>query len=95
MIIGTLRPESSWVGQPIGADCRELIGQENEIIAILRGKRLLLPHDDTQLQSGDKLLTIVSPGSVEQIEKHLTPLHTGHLHGKPEGHRKYKSPKRA
>jgi len=64
------------LGQPIDrADCRKSLGPENEIIAVLRGKRLLLPHDDTQLQSGDQLLTIVSPEATEQIEQHLAPLH--------------------
>jgi len=88
LTIGMLRPESAWVGKPVGSDCRESIGPENEIIAVLRGKRLLLPHNDMHLQSGDQLLTIVSPDAVEQIEQHLAPLHTGHLHVKPKGHRK-------
>jgi len=77
LTIGVLRPESPWVGQPIGGKCRESLGPENEIIAVLRGERLLLPHDDTHLQSGDHLLTIVSPEAMERIEQHLAPLHAG------------------
>jgi CIC family chloride channel protein len=76
LTIGVLKPESPWVGQPIGAKCRASLGPGNEIIAVLRGERLLLPHDDTPLQSGDHLLTIVSPEATGQIEPHLAPLHT-------------------
>jgi CIC family chloride channel protein len=76
LTIGVLKPESPWVGQPIGAKCRASLGPGNEIIAVLRGERLLLPHDDTHLQAGDHLLTIVSPEATGQIEKHLAPLHT-------------------
>ena len=74
LTIGVLRPESPWVGQPIGAKCRKSLGPENEIIAILRGERLLLPHPDMRLKSGDHLLTIVSPEATEQFEQHLAPL---------------------
>jgi chloride channel protein, CIC family len=84
LTIGALRPESPWVGQPIGAKCRESLGPENDIIAVLRGERLLLPHDDMQLQSGDHLLTIVSPEAMEQIERHLAPLHIEHLKDNPK-----------
>jgi chloride channel protein, CIC family len=76
LTIGKLKPESPWVGQSLGADFRKSIGPENEMIAVLRGNRLLLPHDNTQLQSGDQVLTIVSPNGAEQIEQHLAPLYT-------------------
>lgn len=79
LTIGVLRPESPWVGQPIGAKCRESLGPENEIIAVLRGERLLLPHADRRLQSGDHLLTIVSPEATEQLEQHLAPLPIGRI----------------
>ena len=84
LTIGALRPESPWVGQSIGAKCRESLGPENDIIAVLRGERLLMPHDDMHLQSGDHLLTIVSPEAMEQIERHLAPLDIGHMPDNPE-----------
>ena len=83
LTIGVLKPESPWVGQPIGAKCRESLGPENEIIAVLRGGKLLLPHNDTHLQSGDHLLTIVSPDATEKIEQNLAPLHIGRLWNNP------------
>jgi CIC family chloride channel protein len=79
LTIGVLRPESPWVGQPIGAKCRKSLGPDNEIIAILRGERLLLPHPDMRLKSGDHLLTIVSPEATEHFEQHLAPLHIGRM----------------
>jgi CIC family chloride channel protein len=79
LTIGVLRPASPWVGQRIDAKFRESLGAANEIIAVLRGERLLLPHDDTHLQSGDHLLTIVSPAAMEQIQQHLAPLQTGRV----------------
>jgi len=84
LTIGRLRPESPWVGQPIGAGCRASLGPENEIIAVLRGERLLLPKGDMHLQSGDQLLTIISPAGKEQIEQHLDSLITEHLQNKPK-----------
>lgn len=83
LTIGVLKPESPWVRQPIGAKCRESLGPENEIIAILRGRQLLLPHSDTHLQPGDQLLTIISPDAAEQIEQHLAPLHIGRSRNNP------------
>ena len=77
LTIGVLKPDSPWVGQPIGAPYQASLGPENEVIAVLRGERLLLPHDNAHLQPGDHLLTIVSPEAAEQIERHLAPLQSG------------------
>jgi len=74
LTIGVLKPKSPLVGQPVGERSRELLGPQTEIIAVLRGERLLLPHDDTYLQAGDHLLTIASPEAAERIEQHLAPL---------------------
>lgn len=74
LTIGVLRRESSWVGNPLGTKCLESLGPDVELIAILRGQQLLLPHADTCLQSGDHLLTIISPEDAQRLENHLSPL---------------------
>jgi CIC family chloride channel protein len=74
LTIGMLRPESPWVGRPLGSKYREELGGEIEIIGILRLGEILLPHSDTLLQAGDRLLAIISPQVKERLERHLAPL---------------------
>jgi CIC family chloride channel protein len=74
LTIGVLRPESPWVGQPLGSGHRKEFGDDIEIIAILRRERMLLPHFDTVLQAGDRLLAIVSPQEKEGLRRHLAPV---------------------
>jgi len=72
LIIGTLRPESPWVGKPV--QWGKEPGNEVEIIAILRGGQMLLPHPDTLLQAKDRILAIISPQAKDRLERHLAPL---------------------
>ena len=74
LTIGVLRPGSSWVGKPIRLGCQEELGGEMEMVAILRAGEMLLPHPDTLLQSGDRVLAIVSPGARDRLGRHLAPL---------------------
>jgi CIC family chloride channel protein len=74
LIIGTLRPESSWVGKPV--KWGEESGNEVKIIAILRKGQMLLPHPDTLLQADDRILVIISSQEEDRLEQHLAPLYS-------------------
>jgi CIC family chloride channel protein len=72
LIIGTLRPESSWVGKSV--KWGEESGNEVKIIAILREGQMLLPHPDTLLQAEDRVLVIISSQAEDRLEQYLAPL---------------------
>jgi CIC family chloride channel protein len=75
LIIGILLPESAWVGKPARFDSSEKLGGEFELIAILREGQIRLPHPDTILQAGDRLLVITSSHGKKHLERHhLAPL---------------------
>ncbi len=75
MAIGILRPESTWVGKPAQFGSSEELGGEFELIAILRDGQIRLPHRDTLLQAGDRLLVITSSDGKKHLERyHLAPL---------------------
>ncbi|MGE0822403.1 MAG: chloride channel protein [Candidatus Binatia bacterium] len=74
LTIGVLRTESSCVGQPIQSDCLGDADDE-EIVAVLRQGRLLLPHPDTVLRAKDQLFVISSPRTWSRLlAEHLAPL---------------------
>lgn len=73
LTIGVLRSESSCVGQPIQSGC---LGEtdDEEIVAVLRQGRMLLPHPDTVLRAKDQLLVITSPQAWGRwLAEHLAP----------------------
>jgi Trk K+ transport system NAD-binding subunit len=70
LTIGILRPESAWVGKPARFGSSEELGGEFELIAILRAGQIRLPHPDTLLQAGDRLLVITSSQGKEHLERH-------------------------
>ena len=71
MLIGALRPESPWAGKALQA--RKLIGPiaNSKIVAILRGKSVLLARPDTILQPGDRLLLVASQDAKPALSQHL------------------------
>jgi hypothetical protein len=73
---GTLRPDSACVGTPVRAARLFADGVEGEIIAILRApprgqQQLLLPHGDTILQAGDRLVMLVAAGEWSTLSAHF------------------------
>jgi CIC family chloride channel protein len=75
LTIGILRLESSWVGKPARFGSSAELGGEFELIAILREGQIRLPHPDTLLQAGDRLLVITSSHGKKHLERyHLAPL---------------------
>jgi Trk K+ transport system NAD-binding subunit len=73
LTVGALRPESPWVGKAIQS--RTLSGPiiDAKIVAVLRGKSVLLARPETILQPGDRLLLITPPQAQEALARHLVP----------------------
>jgi chloride channel protein, CIC family len=73
LMIGALRPESSWVGKPLQS--RDLSGSiaDSKVAAILRGKTVLRARPDTVLQPGDRLLMIAAQPAQADLFAHLAP----------------------
>ncbi|MFY9802054.1 MAG: chloride channel protein [Candidatus Acidiferrales bacterium] len=76
LIAGALRPESPWVGKQIQS--RVLSGPvaDAKIVAVLRGKSVMLARPDTVLQPGDRLLLIAPLPAQVELQKHLAPAGT-------------------
>jgi CIC family chloride channel protein len=71
LIVGALRPDSPWVGKklptiPIGG---EIAG--TKIVALLRGKSVMLALTETVLQPGDRLLVVAPPLALPGLGRHL------------------------
>lgn len=73
LMTGALRPESPWVGKKIQS--RQLEGPvaDSRIIAVLRGKSVMLPRPETVLQPGDRLLLIAPTQAQSELARHLAP----------------------
>jgi CIC family chloride channel protein len=71
LMVGVLRPESPWVGKQIQS--RNLTGAlgDTKMVAVLRGKSVLLARPETVLQPGDRLLMIAPPQAQADLAKHL------------------------
>ena len=72
LTVGALLPESPWVGKKISA--RDLSGPiaDSKIVAVLRGKSVMMARPDIVLQPGDRLLLIAPPQALPEIAKHLS-----------------------
>lgn len=66
-----LRPESPWVGKSIEASAIPKSFPNTQILAILRGTSLIIPHPQTVLQPGDRLLIIADQSARERLSEHL------------------------
>jgi CIC family chloride channel protein len=71
LLIGRLRPESSFVGTTVASSGRELAGASTNIIALLRGEHMLVPRADTVLQAGDRLVLVADESALETVRTHL------------------------
>ena len=71
LIAGALRPESPWAGKQIQS--RGLSGPiaDAKIVAVLRGKSVIVARPDTVLQPGDRLLLSAPLKAIEDLQKHL------------------------
>ena len=73
LLIGALRPESPWVGKSLQA--RDLSGpiMDSKIVAVLRGKSVILARPATILQPGDRLVLVASQKAQAELLRHLGP----------------------
>jgi len=71
LTVGALRPESPWAGKTIQARAASGSVPDARIMAILRGKSLVIARPDTVLQPGDRLLLIAPPQAQSDVSKHL------------------------
>ena len=73
LVTGALRPESPWVGKQIQARVLSAPLADAKLVAVLRGKSVMMARPETVLQPGDILLLIASPQAQEELQKHLVP----------------------
>jgi chloride channel protein, CIC family len=70
----SLRPESSYLGQPV-QHCTDEAGEHNvEIVVLVRDRDVLLPNPETVFKPGDQILAIVTAEGREWLEKHFAPV---------------------
>ena len=72
LMVGAVRPDSPWVGKKIQS--RPLSGPiaDSKIVALLRGKSVMLARPEMVLQPGDRLLLIASAQAQTELTQHLT-----------------------
>jgi CIC family chloride channel protein len=74
LMIGTLRVDSPCVGTTIRSGCLLSGDSDGEIVAIVRQKRLFLPHPNTKLQAGDQLVILAGQLTCEHLAPHWVQL---------------------
>ncbi len=72
LAVGALRPESPWVGKKMQPGALAGLPADSKIVALLRGKSVMLPRPEIVLQPGDRLLLIVPPHAQAELAKHLS-----------------------
>lgn len=86
--LSLVKEESPLVGKPLSLLYRQLRQYDFEVIAILRREHVLLPHPDTVVEAGDRLMLITSPPVREPLAKFVTPIpqvEEGGVQSPPQG----------
>lgn len=73
MVIGVLRADSPYANTTIAASGRALAGEGTNVIALLRGERMLAPRPDLVLEAGDRLILIAANERLDQLKAHVEP----------------------
>ncbi|MCG6921591.1 MAG: chloride channel protein [Acidobacteria bacterium] len=78
LVLGTLRPESPWIGQPLP---RELLAdaEDAQVAAILRDRRVFVPDAETTLEANDQVMLILGPAGWTALEPHLERAHPANI----------------
>jgi CIC family chloride channel protein len=71
LMVGALRTESGWVGKQVKDRAPGAGLDGSKLVAILRGKSVMLVRPETILQPGDRLLLVVLDGARGDLEKEL------------------------
>lgn len=74
LTLSLVREDSPLVENTVATLYRRLRPYEFEVIAILRREHVLLPHPDTIVEAGDRLMLIVSPQAREPLGHFATPI---------------------
>jgi CIC family chloride channel protein len=74
LTMGTIEESSPAAGKKIGDLYRQLHDYDFEIITIMRREHVLLPHSETLLEPGDRLVLIASPLAREPLARYVAPL---------------------
>lgn len=72
--MGAIHEQSPVAGKKIAELYRRLQASDFEIIAILRREHVLLPHAETLLQTGDRLILITSPPARDALRDYIAPI---------------------
>jgi CIC family chloride channel protein len=81
MTIGMVRDDSTMAGKSVGELYQQLGEYDFEIVTIRRREHLILPHAETLLKAGDRLVLITSPGAREPLAKLIAPVEEEHEGG--------------
>jgi CIC family chloride channel protein len=73
LAIGAVKPGSPIIGKPIKESVLTKF-EDMEMVAILRGKEVLLPHPEVVLQSDDRLMIITSSETWKRLSEYLSSL---------------------
>jgi CIC family chloride channel protein len=71
LMVGALQPKSPWAGKQVQAREDDAMVKHSELVALLRGKSVLLPRLDTILQPGDRLLMVVNQDALGDVKKYV------------------------
>lgn len=71
LTMGELRDDAGLAGKQLSDLCQRIGKADFEIIAIRRREHVLLPHRQTVLEKGDRLVMITSPQSREALAKFI------------------------
>ncbi len=74
LTMGVIPDDSPIAHRRLGEMYRELAQYDFEILTVRRREHLLLPHGDTLLEPGDRLVMITSPQSREPLAGYVAPL---------------------
>lgn len=74
LTLGLIGDDSPAAKKTLGDLYRELNETDFEVIAIMRREHVLLPHRETRLEPGDRLVMITSPRSREPVARYIEPL---------------------
>jgi len=73
LMVGALRPESPWVGKQIQSRILSGALVDSKVMAVLRGKSVMIARPEMVLQPGDRLLLLASPQARTELAQHLMP----------------------
>ena len=74
LTLGAVKEDSPLAGKTIKMFYQQLSVNDFEIVAIMRREHVLLPHPDTLLAPGDRIILIASQAAQQPLAKYITPI---------------------